>query len=137
MNTRALTIITASLLSPALIVTSSSVSRALMRPSVSLVTPRYWPFSLWNTFLNPVKMAEDIASGKVDVDDLAALEIAVEEAPIVRLVTAIINQAVGDRAADIHIEPTERDVRVRFRVDGVLREQRFNHRGELCRFACG
>lgn len=68
------------------------------------------------------EMADEIASSKADVDDLAALEIAVEEAPIVKLVTAIINQAVGDRAADIHIEPTERDVRVRFRVDGVLHE---------------
>jgi type IV pilus assembly protein PilB len=45
-----------------------------------------------------------------------------DEAPIVKLVTAIMNQAVGDRASDIHIEPTEKDVRVRFRVDGVLHE---------------
>jgi type IV pilus assembly protein PilB len=49
-------------------------------------------------------------------------ESAAEEAPIVKLVNAIMNQAVGDRASDIHIEPTEKDVRVRFRVDGVLHE---------------
>jgi type IV pilus assembly protein PilB len=47
---------------------------------------------------------------------------ALEDAPIVRLVTAIMTQAVGDRASDVHIEPTEKDVRVRFRVDGVLHE---------------
>ena len=35
---------------------------------------------------------------------------------------AIMTQAVGDRASDVHIEPTERDVRVRFRVDGVLHD---------------
>jgi len=68
------------------------------------------------------EMADEIAAGKVDVDDLEVLEVAVEEAPIVKLVSALINQAVGDRAADIHIEPTEVDVRVRFRVDGVLHE---------------
>ena len=33
-----------------------------------------------------------------------------------------MTQAVGDRASDVHIEPTEKDVRVRFRVDGVLHE---------------
>ena len=50
------------------------------------------------------------------------LEVAVEDAPIVKLVNAIMTQAVGDRASDVHIEPREHDVRIRFRVDGVLHE---------------
>jgi type IV pilus assembly protein PilB len=50
------------------------------------------------------------------------VEAALEDAPIVRLVNAIMTQAVSDRASDVHIEPTEKDVRVRFRVDGVLHE---------------
>jgi type IV pilus assembly protein PilB len=54
--------------------------------------------------------------------DLTQVEAAVEDAPIVKLVQAIMTQAVADRASDVHIEPTERDVRVRFRVDGVLHE---------------
>jgi type IV pilus assembly protein PilB len=54
--------------------------------------------------------------------DLADVEAAVEDAPIVKLVQAIMTQAVADRASDVHIEPTEKDVRVRFRVDGVLHE---------------
>ena len=54
--------------------------------------------------------------------DLTAIEAAVEDAPIVKLVNAIMTQAVADRASDVHIEPTEKDVRVRFRVDGVLHE---------------
>ncbi len=33
-----------------------------------------------------------------------------------------MTQAVGDRASDVHIEPMEKDVRVRFRVDGVLHD---------------
>jgi len=40
----------------------------------------------------------------------------------VKLVNAIMTQAVADRASDVHIEPQEKDVRVRFRVDGVLHE---------------
>ena len=50
------------------------------------------------------------------------VEAAVEDAPIVKLVQAIMTQAAADRASDVHIEPTETDVRVRFRVDGVLHE---------------
>jgi type IV pilus assembly protein PilB len=52
----------------------------------------------------------------------ADIDAAFEDAPIVRLVNAIMTQAVQDRASDVHIEPTEKDVRVRFRVDGVLHE---------------
>ena len=47
---------------------------------------------------------------------------AVEDAPIVKLVHMVLTRAVEDRASDIHIEPTESDVRIRFRVDGVLHE---------------
>ena len=61
------------------------------------------------------------ASSQLDGED-DNLEAAVEEAPIVKLVQAIMTQAVGDRASDVHIEPMEKDVRVRFRVDGVLHE---------------
>jgi type IV pilus assembly protein PilB len=61
------------------------------------------------------------ASSQIEGDD-KQMEAAVEEAPIVKLVQAIMTQAVGDRASDVHIEPMEKDVRVRFRVDGVLHE---------------
>jgi len=50
------------------------------------------------------------------------MEAALEDAPIVKLVNAIMTQAVGDRASDVHIEPAEKNVRIRFRVDGVLHE---------------
>ncbi len=42
------------------------------------------------------------------------------EAPIIKLVNVIISQAVKERASDIHIEPYEKDLRVRYRIDGVL-----------------
>ncbi|MCZ6875370.1 MAG: type II secretion system ATPase GspE [bacterium] len=44
------------------------------------------------------------------------------EAPIIRLVNSILSQAVHDRASDIHIEPFERNLQVRYRIDGILHE---------------
>jgi general secretion pathway protein E len=44
------------------------------------------------------------------------------EAPIIRLVNSILSQAVRDRATDIHIEPFERTLQVRYRIDGILHE---------------
>ncbi|HMC68816.1 MAG TPA: ATPase, T2SS/T4P/T4SS family, partial [Mycobacteriales bacterium] len=55
-------------------------------------------------------------------DDLSNLKDVVEDAPIVKFVNLLITQAIQDRASDIHIEPGERELRVRFRIDGVLHE---------------
>jgi type IV pilus assembly protein PilB len=55
-------------------------------------------------------------------DDLTNVKEVVEDAPIVKFVNLLITQAIQDRASDIHVEPTERDLRVRFRIDGVLHE---------------
>ncbi len=52
--------------------------------------------------------------------DTAALEKAAEEAPIIKLVNLILTDAVKRGASDIHVEPYETEMRVRFRVDGVL-----------------
>lgn len=53
---------------------------------------------------------------------LDELEQMVEDAPIVKLTNHIITQAIQMNASDIHIEPMEREVRVRYRIDGVLNE---------------
>jgi len=45
-----------------------------------------------------------------------------DDAPIVRYVNLLVTQAITDRASDIHIEPSEHDLRVRYRIDGVLHE---------------
>ena len=54
-----------------------------------------------------------------------------EDAPIVRLVDAMIGQAAEERASDIHIEPAGERVRIRFRVDGVLHDASYTPRGVL------
>ena len=59
-------------------------------------------------------------SGSDDNDGLG--EAVDDDVPIVRFVNLIVSQAIQDRASDIHIEPAERDLRVRYRIDGVLHE---------------
>ena len=66
----------------------------------------------------------------VDVDlvqaseemDLSFLEDAAEQAPVVKLVNLVLMDAIRKQASDIHIEPYEKSMRVRFRIDGVLYE---------------
>ena len=55
-------------------------------------------------------------------DDDESLKAQIEEAPIVRLANTIIQQAIKEKASDIHIEPDRRNMRVRYRIDGVLTE---------------
>jgi len=56
----------------------------------------------------------------VDLDEPRDLLEADDEAPIIRLVNSLLFQAAKDRASDIHIEPFERELTVRFRIDGIL-----------------
>lgn len=68
--------------------------------------------------------AEAAASSSAAVDDdrLSSIKDVREDAPIVRLVNLLISQAITDRASDIHVEPTGKDLRIRYRIDGVLHE---------------
>jgi type IV pilus assembly protein PilB len=68
---------------------------------------------------------DDLSSDLVedeDAEDLANFTEVSSEAPVVRFVNLLIAQAISDRASDIHIEPGERDLRVRYRIDGVLHD---------------
>jgi type IV pilus assembly protein PilB len=79
-----------------------------------------------------LKKVMDDLSGEVDSSlevleeeenlDLAELEQQSEEAPVVRLVNIILTDAIKRAASDIHIEPYEKDYRVRYRIDGILYE---------------
>jgi type IV pilus assembly protein PilB len=68
-----------------------------------------------------VRAFEDFASSRQRAEPEHALVVD-EQAPVVQVVTMLLTQAVRDRASDIHIEPQDGSVRVRFRVDGVLRD---------------
>ena len=68
---------------------------------------------------------EEVEFGKEEEEGANVLELekASEDAPVVRLCNAILLNAIKVRASDIHIEPYEKIMRVRYRVDGVLREE--------------
>ena len=67
-------------------------------------------------------LTSDLVDDHEDVEDLATFTEVSSEAPVVRFVNLLISQAIADRASDIHIEPGERDLRVRYRIDGVLHD---------------
>ena len=66
----------------------------------------------------------DLSNALQDQSDVPSLDEESEEddAPIVRFVNLLISQAIQDRASDIHVEPGELNLRVRYRIDGVLKE---------------
>ena len=64
---------------------------------------------------------EQVAEGRGE-DEIAQLRALVEEAPIVKVVNSLIHQAVTEGASDIHIEPLDKGVRVRMRIDGMLHD---------------
>jgi type IV pilus assembly protein PilB len=62
---------------------------------------------------------EEAEEGVADVSDI---QVSAEDAPVIKLVYSVLGQAVGEGASDVHFEPDEGEMRVRFRVDGVLKE---------------
>ena len=88
----------------------------------------YGAAALSNNEAELSKVMKEIADEEQDLElaaeeeelDAAALEKAAEEAPIIKLVNLILTDAVKRGASDIHVEPYELEMRVRFRVDGIL-----------------
>ena len=68
--------------------------------------------------------ADELATveGAAGVDDIERLRDMASEAPVIRLVNSIFSRALDTRASDIHIEPFENHLAIRFRIDGVLQE---------------
>jgi type IV pilus assembly protein PilB len=77
-----------------------------------------------NTLQSAVSEAivEGEEEGADELAEVSDIEVGAEDAPVVKLVYSILGQAVGEGASDVHFEPDEGEMRVRFRVDGVLRE---------------
>lgn len=65
------------------------------------------------------QIAENSVLGK---NDSKKLETIVQDAPITRALNSIIEYAINSKASDIHIEPRQNDVKIRFRIDGILQE---------------
>ncbi|MBW6432371.1 Flp pilus assembly complex ATPase component TadA [Actinoplanes hulinensis] len=76
-------------------------------------------------------LADLADEGQDDQAGMAAQATSTDDAPIVRYVNSLIEQAVMNRASDLHLEPTEDDMRVRYRIDGVLHEVDIVPRGVM------
>jgi general secretion pathway protein E len=70
------------------------------------------------------RIIEGIDDGNLEsleeIEDIEQLKDLASEAPVIRLVNLIISKAIERRASDIHIEPFEKDLKVRYRIDGIL-----------------
>ncbi|MFL0808803.1 MAG: GspE/PulE family protein [Agarilytica sp.] len=73
------------------------------------------------------QLDEEIAADSVDFTDIAT-ETTESDAPVVKLLQKIFEEAIGTKASDIHIEPDESVLRIRQRIDGVLVEQVMNEK---------
>ncbi len=87
--------------------------------SVMLAIDRYYGQAEVNSALE--EYAKEKESQMIEQEDLYSED--VNNSPIVQLVKGMIEQAVRQRASDIHIEPMERQVRIRYRIDGALYEK--------------
>ncbi len=108
--------------------------RVLLRARiVPVLAPREAVFEGINKVYDRMHGLEGTAGEVLQDDDLGSIAHEIEEstkdildvtdeAPIIRLVNSILGQAVKDRVSDIHIEPYEKYLSVRFRKDGILRE---------------
>ncbi len=72
-------------------------------------------------------LEEDLAEAEdaLDPGGLAAvseMQASAEDAPVIKLVYSLLAQAVGEGASDVHLEPEQGELRIRFRIDGVLKE---------------
>jgi general secretion pathway protein E len=73
------------------------------------------------------RIIEGIDEGNLDnltdeIEDIEQLKDLASEAPVIRLVNLLISKAIESRASDIHIEPFEKDLKVRYRIDGILHD---------------
>ncbi len=71
--------------------------------------------------LYPDPLADPAKAGEADESDVERLKDLSSDAPVVRAVNALISRAVEAKASDIHLEPTEDSLKIRIRIDGVLR----------------
>ena len=67
-------------------------------------------------------IGEDGMEGLEDVEDIEHLKDLASEAPVIRLVNLFLQKAVESQASDIHIEPFEKEFKVRYRIDGILHD---------------
>ena len=118
---------------PADIFLIDEVKRRIGKPIQLVVTPANDIIAAADELAeSPLGSVDDIIEGigeddvevvETKTDEVADLEKIAGESPVIRYVNFLITKAVESEASDIHIEPCERTLRIRYRIDGVLFEQ--------------
>lgn len=70
-----------------------------------------------------LELQEDLAASNADLSSLMGVDLGIDDAPVVKLLQTIFEDAVQVRASDVHIEPQENKLLIRFRIDGVMHFQ--------------
>src|SRR6266567_1465422 len=105
------------------------VSQLLKKPAEWVLVPRAQLLRAMKTLYGVgAETFDEILKTRGSMDALEDTEIAIElnaddpEASVVKFVNQIIREAIAERATDIHVEPLENDLRIRYRIDGILHE---------------
>ena len=120
--------VTLAMWDPGNVVAIDDVRTATRLPVDVVVADRADLLSALDRFLRADEELNDLTdtleeeSVGTEEDGRAAIDSFDDDAPIVRFVNLLVSQAIQDLASDIHIEPTASEVRVRYRIDGVLHE---------------
>ena len=69
------------------------------------------------------ELTQDMADVTAEFGDMLGLTVGAEDAPVVKLLNTVFEEAIRTRASDIHIEPQEKTLRIRFRIDGIMHVQ--------------
>ena len=100
----------------------TSTSSVCSAGQISEYLSRVYRHDRETTLAAQTAASQTSAGDETRITELTDLHAVVEDAPIVKYVNLILRQALQERASDIHIEPTADDLRIRFRIDGVLHE---------------
>ncbi len=78
--------------------------------------------TMQSTFSDAITESAEEEAALEDAGEITDLRASAQDGPVIKLVNSILGQAVAEGASDIHFEPEDGDMRIRFRVDGVLQE---------------
>lgn len=93
-----------------------------LEPNISVVTPSDMRDILHLRHVGLDEEFKIIKEQSASISNIGDLKKVAEELPVVNIVNSILEHAVYDSASDIHIEPEEKDIKIRYRIDGVLRK---------------
>ena len=78
--------------------------------------------TMQNTVADAIAEGDEDEPGNASPTEITDIRASAEDGPVIKLVNSILGQAVVEGASDIHFEPEDAEMRIRFRIDGVLRE---------------